>query len=242
MIGRVPRPAKNPKVGENAPNLWGVRWWYCDMAFPPWQIHSQSMETEHHNSRATTLYALVPMGVAINLSIGLIVSALKLPIFLDAVGTVLFTVLCGWRVGAVIGVTSFLVGGLINPLLPYFVFTQLVIAMVAGYIAKLGGFKSIAWTILAGIVIGYSAAIVSAPVIAIVFGGVTNSGESIVAALLIKTGHTLWQAVVTTKVWTEPLDKTLQCLGVFWILRSLPKSLLLRLETSRSNLKANGLL
>lgn len=80
--------------------------------------------------------AIIPMGIAINLAIGLTVSALKLPIFLDSIGTVLFTIICGWRVGATVGVLSFLVGGIANPLLPYFVFTQFTIAWVAGLSAS----------------------------------------------------------------------------------------------------------
>lgn len=198
-----------------------------------------NIEEQRHK---VSLYALVPMGIAINLAIGLAVATLKLPIFLDAIGTVLFTLLCGWRVGATIGVASFLVGGLVNPLLPYFVFTQFTIAAVAGASASRGGFRSTGWTVLTGIVIGYFAALVSAPVIAAVFGGITNSGESLVTAFLIKTGQNLWQAVVTTKVWTEPLDKTFQCLAALWIARALPKSLLARLETPSGNMRKNGLL
>jgi energy-coupling factor transport system substrate-specific component len=191
---------------------------------------------------ATHALAIIPMGIALNLAIGLAVTALKLPIFLDAIGTVLFTLLCGWRIGATVGVLSFVIGGLLNPLMPYFVFTQFMIALVAGFSAGRGGFKATWRTIITGVAIGYIAALVSAPVIAIVFGGVTNSGESLVTAFLVKTGRTLWQAVVTTKIWTEPLDKVLQCLAAFAIARSLPKTLLARLETPRSHLRANGLL
>jgi energy-coupling factor transport system substrate-specific component len=188
------------------------------------------------------LLAIVPMGVAINLAIGLTVSTLKLPIFLDAIGTVLFTVLCGWQIGATVGVLSFLVGGLVNPLLPYFVFTQFTIAGVAGIFASKGWFKSPLRVIVTGVVIGYAAALVTCPVIAIVFGGITNSGESLITAFFIKTGQNLWQAVATTKAWTEPLDKTLQCLAAIGIAKSLPKTLLSRLETPKSNMRKNGLL
>lgn len=55
------------------------------------------MNLPEKDSRVSLL-ALVPMGVAINLAIGLTVASLKLPIFLDAIGTVLFTILCGWRI------------------------------------------------------------------------------------------------------------------------------------------------
>jgi energy-coupling factor transport system substrate-specific component len=198
--------------------------------------------TEQTTENRIRLLAIVPMGVAINLAIGLTVATLKLPIFLDAIGTVLFTILCGWRIGASVGVLSFLVGGLVNPLLPYFIFTQFTIAVVAGMSAYKGGFKSTPRAILTGVIIGYAAALVSCPVIAAVFGGITNSGESLITAFLIKTGQNLWKAVATTKAWTEPLDKMLQCVAALAIAKSLPKTLLNRIETPRSFIRENGLL
>lgn len=186
------------------------------------------------------LLVAVPLGVAMNLAIGLVVTTLKLPIFLHAIGTIVCTLLMGWRIGATVGVLSFLVGGLFNPVLPYFVLTQFTIACVAGGCATYGGFKNLGRTILTGIAIGYAAAIVSAPVIAIVFGGITTSGESLVTAFFVKTGQNLWSAVATTKVWTEPLDKVLQSLAAYSIVKGLPKVVLSRFE-GRGYLGKNGL-
>lgn len=200
------------------------------------------MNEQKQSDIRVRLLAIVPMGVAINLAIGIAVTTLKLPIFLDAIGTVLFTVLFGWQIGAIVGILSFLVGGLVNPLLPYFVFTQFTIALVAGIFASKGWFSSSWRVIVTGIMIGYAAALVSCPVIAIVFGGITNSGESLITAFFIKTGQNLWQAVATTKAWTEPLDKTIQCISAISIAKSLPKTLLIRLETPKSNMRKNGLL
>ena len=74
---------------------------------------------------ATAAMALVPLGILINLGIGTIVHLLKLPLFIDSVGTILITILIGIRWGAVTGVLSFLVGGVIvNPVMPYFSATQ----------------------------------------------------------------------------------------------------------------------
>jgi len=93
---------------------------------------------------ATAAMALVPLGILINLGIGTIVHLLKLPLFIDSVGTILITILIGIRWGAVTGVLSFLVGGVIvNPVMPYFSATQAVIALVAGLFAMRGWFRSI---------------------------------------------------------------------------------------------------
>ena len=96
----------------------------------------------------TAALALVPLGVLLNLGIGTIVHLLKLPLFVDAVGTILVTLLIGWRWGALTGVLSFLVGGILtNPVLPWFCGTQAVVAIVAGLLAARGWFKSIPKTI-----------------------------------------------------------------------------------------------
>ena len=53
------------------------------------------------------------LGIALNLVLGTIIHTLKLPVALDAVGTVLVTLL---GVSRAVGVVSFLIGGiLINP-------------------------------------------------------------------------------------------------------------------------------
>ena len=48
--------------------------------------------------------AVAPLAIALNLSMGTLVHALKLPVYLDAIGTIIATLLLGFRVGATVGV------------------------------------------------------------------------------------------------------------------------------------------
>lgn len=172
----------------------------------------------------TAALALVPLGVLLNLGIGTIVHLLKLPLFVDAVGTILITLLIGWRWGAVTGVLSFLVGGLlVNPVLPWFSATQATIAFVAGIMASKGWFRSLPRTIIVGILIGVCAAVVSAPVIIWLFGGITGSGSGFITSFLLASGKKIVESVILTGLSCEPIDKTLQCLLVFWLVKSLPE-------------------
>jgi energy-coupling factor transport system substrate-specific component len=182
-------------------------------------------------SAKTAALALVPLGVLLNLGIGTIVNLLKLPIFVDAVGTILVTLLIGWRWGVVTGVLSFLVGGILtNPVLPWFCGTQAVIAVVAGAMASKGWFRTIPRTIVTGILIGVAAGIASAPVIIKLFGGITGSGSGFITSFLLASGKKVLDSVILTGLSCEPLDKTLQCLLVFWFLRTFPVRFRLRLE------------
>ena len=175
--------------------------------------------------------ALIPVAIVINLGIGAVVQMLKLPIYLDAVGTILVTLLAGFRIGAISGVASFLLGGiLVSPVLPYFCGTQLVIAAYVSTVARYGGYKTMLRTIASGIGLGIVAGIVSAPVIVLVFGGVDGtSGASFVTALLLASGKQVMEAVIISGLASEPIDKTLQSLLAVWIARGLPATVLARL-------------
>lgn len=184
--------------------------------------------------------ALVPIGIALNLAIGTLVHALKLPVYVDAVGTIAVTLLVGVRAGIVVGVLSFLVGGaLTNPVLPWFCGTQAAIAIYTHLVARRGWFGATYKTVLAGIGLGVVAGAVSAPVIAILFGGVTGSGASLVVAVLLKAGQGLYKSVLLSGLASEPLDKTIQCLLAVWLLRGLPQRLLRRFHGG--SLSQNGI-
>lgn len=182
-----------------------------------------SPPSHSHLSAKTAALALVPLGVLLNLGIGTIVHLLKLPVFLDAVGTILVTLLIGWRWGLVSGVLSFLIGGLlVNPVMPWFSGTQAVIAMVTGFLAARGGFKTIPKVVLNGTVIGVCAAIASAPVIITLFGGITGSGSGFITSFLLASGKKIVESVILTGLSCEPIDKILQALLAFWLIKTLP--------------------
>ncbi|MEA3044665.1 MAG: energy-coupling factor transport system substrate-specific component [Sphingomonadales bacterium] len=172
--------------------------------------------------------ALMGMLIAFNLAIGGLVHVIKLPIFLDAIGTIIAAVLLRPVAAIVVGVFSFLIAAaIINPVYVWFIGTQAVIALAVYFAAKhLGIFRSLVRVIPAGIILGVITGIVSAPVIVYVFGGVAGSGRDLLTAALMSTGQQIWRAVFLSGAASEPLDKLLQMLAAFFILRSLPRKVL----------------
>jgi energy-coupling factor transport system substrate-specific component len=85
--------------------------------------------------------ALMPVAIAINIAVGSIVVALRLPIYLDSIGTVLVGVLGGPLAGALTGLLSNLIWSILpvpggaGPTIAFF-------APVAGVIGLLAGFWS----------------------------------------------------------------------------------------------------
>ncbi len=175
------------------------------------------------------LLAVIPLGIALNLGVGTIAQLIKLPIYLDAIGTIAMTLLLGMRAGILVGVLSFLIGGLlVSPVLPWFSGTQAAIAIYVALMARRGGFKTTLRVILSGIGLGVVAAIISAPVIVAVYGGVDGSGASVITAFLIASGKKVVESVFLSGLAIEPVDKLLQCLLAVWLIKGLPKTIIQR--------------
>ncbi len=193
--------------------------------------------------RNSDLYRQVPFiafGIVLNLVPAAVIAALKLPVYVDAIGTILLTLTLGLRAGILTGVASFLLGGITqNPVMPFFCGTQFFIALYVHMVAKRGWFRDLRHIIPSGIGLGLVAAVVSAPVIVAVFGGLTGSGASLIAAFLLATGKSVLQSAVLSGLAAEPLDKSVQCLIVFWLLKGIPKSVLSRFRSG--SLQENGL-
>lgn len=252
---------------------------------------------------STRVITLMPVAIAINIVLGVTVQqVLKLPIYLDSIGTILVGVLAGPLAGALTGILSNLIwqyapgigGGTIGP----FAITAGVIGVLAGLWGQLGVYKSrpasgnqligaaaiavvivailvfpilnnpaytdpniggypswvftaivvigglvalvIAGFILirkdlaafyvaaAGALTGIVAALVSAPIAAYVFGGVTGSGVDVIVAALRQGGADVLSASLGQGLISDPIDKTITSFVVFIVIASLSPRLLAR--------------
>jgi hypothetical protein len=234
---------------------------------------------------------MMPVAIAMNIVLGYTVqSVLKLPIYVDSIGTILVGALAGPLAGALTGILSNLIwqygigGANIGP----FAITAGVIGFIAGIWGHLGVFRSRpatglrlvvptviavaviailaarmytipqytdpnvggypnwvyaaivligvvaaiavvafvfvrhdaagAWVAAAGSVTGVVAAIVSAPIAAIVYGGVTGSGTDMIVAALRQGGADVYNASLGQGLLSDPIDKTITCFVVLLIL------------------------
>ena len=189
----------------------------------------------------------IALCAALNFSIGNIVYLVKLPVYLDSVGTILCALLlfpdrsagivCAFIAGF-IGIV--LTGLLVNPFLPWFVFSVLAIAIVSALLTSRGtdtfrarplpAVSFATKVVLFGVVTGIVSAVVSAPVVVYLFGGVTGSGSALVVAYFMKTGNLLWDATLRSALIIEPIDKTLQVLLAALLYRATPKDFLAMLR------------
>ena len=112
----------------------------------------------------TTTMVFMAVAIVVNIVIGQLVSLLKLPIFLDSIGTILVGVLAGPIAGGLTGLLTNLIWGIISsPVAAAFSPVAMVIGIVAGLCARYGLFKSWWLAIIAGVIITIFNAIVAVP-------------------------------------------------------------------------------
>ena len=106
----------------------------------------------------------------------------------------------------------------------------LLIGAVVGLLALLFVKRDLgaAYVFVAGLAVGIVSAIISAPISALVFGGVTGSGTDLLVAAFQQAGSDLSTAVLQQGLLSDPIDKTLTFFVVFAILGSLSRRFVAR--------------
>ena len=248
---------------------------------------------------STRVIALMPMAIAINIVLGYTVAnILKLPIYLDSIGTIFVGVLAGPIAGALTGILSNLIWQVVIPgqsigpfapvagvigllaglwgylgvyrrrpaegsnlwlpviiavaaiallalpiinnpaysdpafTVPWYSTAIIIVAVVLGVgvigMAYLRRDAAPAWVAVAGAVTGVIAAICSAPISAIVYGGVTGAGTDIIVAALRQGGADVYSAALGQGFFSDPIDKTITSFVVFVILAGMSRRLIAR--------------
>jgi energy-coupling factor transport system substrate-specific component len=167
---------------------------------------------------------LIPTLVGLNLVMGWIVVATKLPIFLDSIGITVAAILGGPLVAIAVAVATCLLGTvLFSPVLWAFTGTAVLIGILSWFLANRGMYRRWYLAILAGFLIGIAAAIVSAPVAAYVFGGATATGIDAVTLAFRSMGKSILQSTFLSGFTAEQLDKPLASFVSYLLLHRLSR-------------------
>lgn len=171
---------------------------------------------------------LIPIAVAINFVGGALALSLKLPLYLDSIGTFLVAMLAGPLVGAVTGALSLVVVSAADPTsLPWAVLAALMGAVV-GILARQRMFNTVL-RVIASIAIVIVASVTFVVLIRyIVFGGFTTSGSSVIAAALTAAGVPFFVAQVVSSLAAEAPDKILSVLLALVVVRSMSDRYLIK--------------
>lgn len=174
----------------------------------------------------------IPICVAVNVVGDQIVQLLKLPIFLDVIGTILVGMLAGPWAGAVTGILSNCVMGITdNPTLIPFAITSASIGLAAGFFSRKDWFepKKVWKIIVAVIVMDLLTICTASPITIFAFGGVSgNGGQSVAIAGLMAAGSNIVSAVIGTDLWVNALDRAIGLVVAYAVIRVIPDRTLIK--------------
>ena len=178
----------------------------------------------------TVTLVMIPIAIAINIAVGQLALLIKVPLYLDSIGTILVGVLAGPWAGAVTGFLSSVIWTLAGwyPAAIAFAGVAAIIGALAGVSGRAGWPNSWWKAILAGLLTGLAAAILSAPIATYVFGGVMGSGTDAIVAMARSFGLDSLGANIAQGTFSDPMDKMASYLLVYLVLRALPLRFLAR--------------
>ena len=172
---------------------------------------------------STTTWVLIPLGIGINAIGGFIANTLKLPLFLDNIGTMLLGILAGPWAAALTGALANVVQALLgNPVQLAFMPVPVAIGLVTGFLARRGWFDNVKKVFVPAIVLTLVATIIATPIVVVVFGGVTSSGTSLITATLVASGRDLIESAATAQILVEFVDKGGSAFVAYFIAKAVP--------------------
>ena len=162
------------------------------------------------NSRVKTKrICIAAFGMAINIICPFIAAGLRLPIYMDSIGTIFVTTILGFKYGALAGVAGSLISGFTFDIYSLYYFPVQIITAYMTELSMKNNFLNGKKIIFGGLIVSFPTAIVSSVITAFVFGGITSSGSSYIVALLRSVGLSLTASCVLVQIFTEYLDKTM---------------------------------
>jgi energy-coupling factor transport system substrate-specific component len=171
---------------------------------------------------------IIPVSVAINFVGGQLASLLKLPMYLDTIGTIFASMLCGPWVGALAGALTNVVTGLANPVNFAFIPVNVIVGLVTGFLAR-GCMFSTWWKWVISMILMTLASIISAaPIVVLMFGGVTGGGSSIITATLMAAGTNIWLAVIGSDGLFNMVDRIISYVIAWLVIRVIPNKTLIK--------------
>lgn len=173
----------------------------------------------------TTALVMIPILAGINLVGGWLASTLKLPIFLDMIGTVLAAALAGPWVAAVVGlITNAFLALVANPVYLPYALVSITVGLITGFMVKNGLFNNWGGVAITWFVNTLASVIVASVITIFVFGGATGAtGTSFLTATLVAAGREIWSSVVTSQIIFTSLDRAIAFGVAFLVLQRIPK-------------------
>ena len=179
---------------------------------------------------------LIPIGVAINFIGGTIILLLKLPIYLDSVGTIIVGALCGAWPGVIVGLVSNILTAITSPNNLFYAPLNMAFGVLAAYLSKKGVFKKFVPTLISSLGFAFIGGVIGALITWTLYGFDFGSGTTAIVVL------PLWKALgspdnqftkfliqILGEFSCDLLDKAITIIVCYFILKAFPTRFLSKL-------------
>ena len=164
---------------------------------------------------------LIPVGVSLNVVGYQLCTILKLPVFIDQIGTYLVALVAGPWVGLVTGFLGNVVNGMLNPVAIPYGLVSMSIGLLAGYFSRFKFFTN-----LIGIVIACACLTV-----------VSAGTAALVTAAFLAAGQQLWDSVFSTNIITGSINTVLNFAISYLVVKRIPPRFLVKLNYGATYIK-----
>ena len=150
------------------------------------------------------------VAVAMNIVLGIITSALGIPLYLDTLGTVLSAAILGPVPGIIVGALS----------IP-FCLVNMAVGLIVGLVAKKWKF-GIVPAVITGIALSFICPAIGTPIGIYVYGGLNGSVSDMLVMSLVQGGKSIFQASFLRNVASNLIDKIGTCIIGCLLIKAMP--------------------
>ena len=153
------------------------------------------------------------VAVAMNIVLGIITSAIGIPLYLDTLGTVLSAAILGPVPGIIVGALSNIITGLIYSVsdIP-FCLVNMAVGLIVGLVAK----------IITGLALSFICPAIGTPIGIYVYGGLNGTVSDMLVMSLVQGGKSIFQASFLRNVASNLIDKVGTCVIGCLLIKAMP--------------------
>lgn len=174
---------------------------------------------------------LIPIGVAVNFIGGQIAILLRLPLYLDSIGTIVIGALCGGIPGLIVGLISNILNSITSPVTLFYAPLSIIFGLSAAWCSKHKVFHSLPKTLVSALwfalIGGALGACITWLIFALDFGTITASAFALVIYEALGLPKFLCQVIA--EFGMDLLDKAATLVVVFFVLKAMPTRFLAKL-------------
>lgn len=166
--------------------------------------------------------SIIALAIALNVVGGQIALLLHLPVYLDSIGTILIAVIYGPFYGILPPLLYGMVMGFTLDIYSlYFMPVGIILGLTTGIVSRALNLRG-RLIVPGALIITIPGTITSALITALLFGGITSSGSTVIVQILNKAGMGLTASVFVVQILTDYLDRLISLALVAALLRAIP--------------------